>query len=96
MDNGKKLKCSYYNFILEQGEKGCILYNSLSGVIISVTEPEELERIRRILGSKEISYNKNDEVISVLYEKGILVEADKDELEYLQFLYEQEVVKNNV
>lgn len=96
MDNGEKLKCSYYNFILEQGEKGCILYNSLSGVIISVTEPEELERIRRILGSTEISYNKNDEVISVLYEKGILVEADKDELEYLQFLYEQEVVKNNV
>ncbi len=95
MVNGEKLKCSYYNFILEQADKSCILYNSLSGVIISVTG-EELERIRRILGSKEIFYNKNDDVINVLYEKGVLVEADRDELEYLQFLYGQEVVKNNV
>jgi len=27
MVNGEKLKCSYYNFILEQADKSCILYN---------------------------------------------------------------------
>ncbi len=89
-----KLKSSYYNFIIDQGDKGYILYNSLSGVIISVTSKEELERVKEIFASKEVVYNKQDEVIQLLYEKGILVKTDTDELEYLQFLYEQEVVKS--
>ncbi len=40
-----KLKSSYYNFIIDQKDQGYILYNSLSGVIISVTDHEELERV---------------------------------------------------
>jgi len=89
-----KLKGSYYNFIIDQGNKGYILYNSLSGVIISVTNQKELERVKEILGKEEVFYNKQDEIIRLLYEKGILINADTDELEYLQFLYEQEVVKS--
>ncbi len=89
-----KLKSSYYNFIIDQGDKGYILYNSLSGVIISVTSKEELERVKEIFASKDVVYNKQDEVIQLLYDKGILVKTDTDELEYLQFLYEQEVVKS--
>ncbi len=89
-----KLKGSYYNFITDQGNKGYILYNSLSGVIISVTSKEEIERVKEILGKEEVFYDKQDEIIQLLYEKGILISADTDELEYLQFLYEQEVVKS--
>ncbi len=84
-----KLKSSYYNFIIDQKDQGYILYNSLSGVIISVTDHEELERVKEILASKEVFYNKQDKIIKLLYEKGILARADTDELEYLQFLYEQ-------
>ncbi|MFG6347710.1 MAG: radical SAM protein [Lachnospiraceae bacterium] len=91
-----KLKSSYYNFIIDQKDQGYILYNSLSGVIISVTDHEELERVKEILASKEVFYNKQDKIIKLLYEKGILARADTDELEYLQFLYEQEVVKSQV
>lgn len=94
MEYMDKLKGSYYNFIIDQGNKGYILYNSLSGVIISVTDQEELERVKEILSSKEILYNKQDKITNILYEKGILVKEDTDELEYLQFLYEQEVVKS--
>ncbi|MFG6329112.1 MAG: radical SAM protein [Lachnospiraceae bacterium] len=89
-----KLKGSYYNFIIDQGNKGYILYNSLSGVIISVTSKEEIERVKEILGKEEVFYDKQDEIIQLLYEKGILISADTDEFEYLQFLYEQEVVKS--
>lgn len=89
-----KLKGSYYNFITDQGNKGYILYNSLSGVIISVTSKEEIERVKEILGKEEVFYDKQDEIIQLLYEKGILISADTDEFEYLQFLYEQEVVKS--
>ena len=96
MVNGEKLKCSYYNFILEQADKSCILYNSLSGVIISITEPEEIKRMEDIFSGSRILYNRQDEIIKLLYEKEILVEYDRDELEYLQFLYEQEVVKDQV
>ncbi len=89
-----KLKGSYYNFIIDHGNKGYILYNSLSGVIISVTSKEEIEMVKEILGKEEVFYDKQDEIIQLLYEKGILISADTDELEYLQFLYEQEVVKS--
>ncbi len=89
-----KLKGSYYNFIIDHGNKGYILYNSLSGVIISVTGKEEIEMVKEILGKEEVFYDKQDEIIQLLYEKGILISADTDELEYLQFLYEQEVVKS--
>ena len=43
-----KLKSSYYNFIIDQKDQGYILYNSLSGVIISVTDHEELEIFKLI------------------------------------------------
>ncbi len=89
-----KLKGSYYNFIIDHGNKGYILYNSLSGVIISVTSKEEIEMVKEILGKEEVFYDKQDEIIQLLYEKGILISADTDEFEYLQFLYEQEVVKS--
>ncbi|MCI9079511.1 MAG: radical SAM protein [Lachnospiraceae bacterium] len=89
-----KVKGSYYNFIIDQGDKGYILYNSLSGVIISVTGQEELKRVKEVLGGEEVLYNKQDEIIQLLYEKGILINTDTDELEYLQFLYEQEVVRS--
>lgn len=96
MEDGIKLKSSYYNFMLNAKNAGYILYNSLSGVIISITEPEEIKKVQNILNSDNILYNKQDEIIKLLYEKEILVEYNRDELEYLQFLYEQEVVRNQV
>ncbi|MDE6616718.1 MAG: hypothetical protein K2K35_09125, partial [Lachnospiraceae bacterium] len=75
-----KLKGSYYNFIIDQEDKGYIIYNSLSGVIISVTSQEELEKVKDIFASKEVVYNEHDEIVQLLYEKGILVKADTDEL----------------
>lgn len=93
MNNGERLKRSYYNFILDVSD-GFILYNSLTGVIISVTDKMEIEKIKEILEKEEVYYDKEDEIIRILYEKGILIEYDKNELEYLQFLYEREVVRN--
>lgn len=96
MEDGIRLRSSYYNFILDKKEEGYILYNSLSGVIISVTEPDEIKEVENILNGRTVLYNKQDEIIKLLYEKEILVEYDRDELEYLQFLYEQEVVRSQV
>lgn len=94
MDSGEKLKSSFYNFILDQKDKECILYNSLSGVILLVTNPEEYRKVKELLNSVENYYYEEDEIIKLLYEKGILVEEDKDELEYLEYLYERDVVRN--
>ncbi len=94
MKNGASLKSSYYNFVLKNDEKNCILYNSLSGVIIAVTSPEEAAHVKEILNRPDITYDEMDKSMKVLYDKGILVEKDRDELEYLHFLYEREVVRD--
>lgn len=94
MKNGEKLKQSKYNFILNPDGQSCILYNSLSGVIIAVTEPDELIKVQNILSNELNTYNETDETLKILFDNGILVEEDKNELEYLQFLYEREVVRN--
>lgn len=94
MKNGEKLKSSCYNFILNPKGKGCILYNSLSGAIISVTDPEELRKVQDIVNRECVCYEEADETVRILYDNGILVEKEKDELEYLQFLYEREVVRD--
>ena len=94
MKNGEKLKQSHYNFILNPDGQGYILYNSLSGAIIAVTEPDELIKVQNILSNELNTYNETDETLKILFDNGILVEEDKNELEYLQFLYEREVVRN--
>lgn len=94
MKNGENLKPSQYNFILNPDGQNCILYNSLSGAIIAVTEPDELIKVQNILNNKLNTYNEADEILNILFDNGILVEEDKNELEYLQFLYEREVVRN--
>ena len=87
MKNGEKLKQSHYNFILNPDGQGYILYNSLSGAIIAVTEPDELIKVQNILSNELNTYNETDETLKILFDNGILVEEDKNELEYLQFLY---------
>ena len=64
MNNGERLKRSYYNFILDVSD-GFILYNSLTGVIISVTDKMEIEKIKEILEKEEVYYDKEDEIIRI-------------------------------
>lgn len=95
MRNNSLLKSSYYNFMIAQMDGSYIIYNSLTGVIISVHDKEEAAKIKELLEKSEILYNEEDSIIKLLFDKGILVERDKDEYEYLRYLYEKEMIKSN-
>lgn len=94
MDKQSYLKPSYYNFIIPNGEDTCILYNSLTGAILSTTEKEELAQVTAIFQKETLLY-EDTPILSLLYEKGFLVNQDLNEYEYVRYLYEKEIVQNN-
>lgn len=93
--NDTTLKKSCYTFTMPKEDGSLLLYNSFTGVIISVYEEKEIERVKDILAQKEILYDENDKAIDTFYKKGILVQSQKDEYKFLRYAYERDIVRNN-
>jgi len=71
-----------------------MLFNSLTGVIISVHSEEKISQAKAILDKEEIIYDKEDKMVSFLYDKGILVNSEKNEYEFVKYCYERDIVRD--
>ncbi len=94
MIEGQNLKKSHYSFFIPKDDGSYLVYNSLTGVIISIHSEDKLEQLQQIMDQDLVSYNSDDEMISFFSNKGVLVESDKDEFEYTKYCYERDVVKD--
>jgi len=81
--------------MIPKEDSSLLIYNSFTGVIISVYEKKEIERVKEMLDQETISYDENDNIIDIFYKKGILVQSDKDEYKFLRYAYERDIVRNN-
>ncbi len=95
MNEEKNLKLSYYNFIIPREDGKYLLYNTVNGAIIELFEKSEIEQLEKYVKDDIIFYEEDNEFQKVLLEQGILVPYKKDEFEYVRYLYERDIVRNN-
>lgn len=95
MENKKMLKKSYYSFFIPQENNSYIIYNSFTGVIISVNEEDITNRINELIEQEDIFYEENDELVDLFYKKGILVDKIKNEYKYVRYAYERDIIRDN-
>ncbi len=94
MENGSMLKKSYYSFFIPRDDGKYIVFNSVTGVIVSVYSDLYLLKLKEIINQEEIIYNSDDEMVSFFYNKGILVNSNKNEYEYVKYCYERDIVRD--
>lgn len=87
---GIKLKKSQYAFFIPM-EDDYIIYSSLNGFIAVCRDKICIQKINRIINSEVVEYGEFDEFIQILFDKGILIEAEYNEEVLVNYLYETEV-----
>ncbi len=83
------LKQSYYNFIEEKNDF-IVLSNSFTRSIIEI-DKNEWQDIKNLLENPNLNFSdkKIIEYRNSLYENGFLIDENKDEKKYLEFLYNE-------
>jgi len=92
----KQLKKSIYNFFIKKEDGSYLVYNSVSGVILHIFEQKEIEKLETLIENNVILNNFNDEMISILYNKGVLVPEEKNEYQFIRYCYERDVLRSNI
>ena len=92
--NGQELILSKYAFVLDGTEGQKLLFSSLTGVIIAFYDQVQQQKIKKILDQELIKYHSDDEMVQLLYDKGILIEKDFDENILVRYSYELNVVRD--
>lgn len=90
-----RLKLSYYNFIIPKDNGNYLIFNSVNGVILELCDMVEIEEIQKYQQMEWIELDEKNEIQKQLMEQGILVPYEKDEFEYVRYLYEKDVVRDS-
>ncbi|SHH13864.1 radical SAM/SPASM domain-containing protein [Tepidibacter thalassicus] len=90
----KVLKKSYYSFFIPKDDGTYLVFNSLTGAIISIHSETNILKLKKIINQDEIDYDIDDEMINFFYKRGILVDLKKDEYEFVKYCYERDIVRN--
>ncbi len=91
----EKLKLSHYNFIIPKEDGTYLVYNTVNGVIIQLSDEKEIEELKKYEQSEVILYDEDNAFQKAFIEQEILVPLDKDEFEYVRYLYERDVVRDS-
>lgn len=94
-----KLKWSHYN-LMSEIDGGLLIFNSTTGIVIKMTDPFYVQKIHEYADRKNIEACGVDEreinLINILHEKRVLVNADLNELDMLTYLYNNHIVRSNI
>ena len=77
----KKLKPSFYNIFIEKSD-GLAIYNTATGKLIRCFDDSDV--VRKYLNSVETNYNQDNIYISELYNNGMLIDADRNEIREME------------
>ena len=87
-----RLKISKYAFFIENPQGHQIVYSSMTGLILSCSEPEYIDKLNAIRAAEPLMYDAENDLLVLLYEKKVLLDEDYDEELALRYLYEENIV----
>lgn len=73
----QRIKPSFYNMMIEKDD-GLAVYNTLTGKMIRCFDDSDV--VRKLLSIEATDYSENDPYIVKLYDRGMLVNANRDEI----------------
>lgn len=76
---GTEWKKSRYAFFIEQENGEMIIYHSTTGFILQCTEPEYIEKAKKIANPSVFEMDEENDLMCSLRDKGVLWENDFDE-----------------
>jgi len=88
------LKKSHYAFFVEKDNGTYIVYSSLSGAVILFSENSYIERLRNVINSDEVLFDEQDDMLVLLKDKKILLDASVNESLLVRMLCEETVVRS--
>lgn len=88
----KVLKKSRYIFFIENSRDEVIIYHSATGFILLCSESEYIQKAEIIEDSETIIYDESNDLVSLLYNKGVLLDIDFDEDAHIRQMYEENVI----
>ena len=91
-NNPIKLKKSKYAFFIENENNELIIYHSITGFILLCSEMDYIEKAKSVEKNEIIYLDKEDDFISLLYKKGVLLNIEFDETCQVRQMYEENVL----
>ena len=88
------LKKSKYAFFINKEDGHYIVYSSLSGAVILFDDETYITRLKNIVQNDIISDEDEDEVITLLKSKMLLIDEKTDENLLLRTVYEESIVRS--
>lgn len=87
-----KLKKSKYVFFIENHNNELIIYHSITGFMLRCSEMEYIEKAKSVERNEFVYLDDENDFVSFLYDKGVLVDFDFDETFKVRQMYEENVL----
>ncbi len=88
----KVLKKSKYTFFIENEQGSIIIYHSMTGFILVCSEKTYIERAKEVETASQIELDEHNDLIMLLYQKGVLQDLDFDEDVQIRGMYERQIM----
>ncbi len=88
------LKKSKYAFFIKKDSRYYIVYSSLTGTVVVFDEDMFINKLIRIIENETIEDDLDEEVISVLKSKKILIDENTNEDILVRTIYEENIVRS--